>query len=111
MWVGRAALAPGGSTALLTHNTHAHGTHTHTRAHTLADAQNTISTLSDELGVFFSTAFHYEVPGPPPSDPILYLIANSLDTGELVYVQEVANPFYEILWLPSSVAKLPRRKH
>jgi len=32
---------------------------------------NTISTLSDEQGVFFSTAFHYENQGPPPSDPVL----------------------------------------
>ena len=86
----------------------AHATHSHAHTHARTP-QNTISTLSDELGVFFSTAFHYEVPGPPPSDPILYLIANSLDTGELVYVQEVINPFCEILWLPSSVAQA--RKH
>jgi len=62
---------------------------------------NTISTLSDELGVFFSTAFHYAVPSPP-SDPILHLLGNSLVDGELVYDEVVANPFCEILWLPSS---------
>ncbi len=62
---------------------------------------NTISTLSDELGVFFSTAFHYAVPSPP-ADPILHLLGNSLETGELVYNAIVANPFCEILWLPGA---------
>ena len=75
----------------------------HTRPHTPTEF-NTISTLSDELGVFFSTAFHYYVPGPPPSDPILYLLGNALDDGSLVYSEAVRNPFCEILWLPSSVA-------
>lgn len=64
---------------------------------------NSISTLSDELGVFFSTAFHYEVPAPP-SDPVLFLLGNSLDDGSLVYSEVVRNPYCEILWLPSSVA-------
>ena len=54
------------------------------------------------MGVFFSTAFHYAIPGPPPSDPILHLIGNSLATGELVYDAVVSNPFCEILWLPSA---------
>lgn len=63
---------------------------------------NTISTLEEGAGagILFSTAFHYEVPSPP-SDPILHLIGNSLDTGELVYDAVVANPFCEILWLPA----------
>lgn len=62
---------------------------------------NTISTLSDELGVFFSTAFHYEIPSPP-ADPILHLIGNSLDDGSLVYDEVVKNPFCEILWIPTA---------
>jgi hypothetical protein len=62
---------------------------------------NTISTLSDELGVLFSTAFHYAIPSPP-GDPILHLIGNNITTGELVYDAVVANPFCEILWLPGS---------
>lgn len=64
---------------------------------------NTISTLSDELGVFFTTAFHYAIPSPP-SDPILHLIGNSLTNGALVYDAIVSNPFCEILWLPTSIA-------
>lgn len=59
---------------------------------------NTISTIAPEIGVFFSTAFHYDVP-QPPSDPILHLIGNSLATGEIVYDEVVQNPFCEILWL------------
>lgn len=59
---------------------------------------NTISTIAPEIGVFFSTAFHYGVP-QPPSDPILHLIGNSLATGEIVYDEIVTNPFCEILWL------------
>lgn len=51
--------------------------------------------------MFFSTAFHYLNQGPPPSDPELHLIANSLTTGELVFDAVVLNPFCEILWLPS----------
>ena len=62
---------------------------------------NTISTVAPEIGVFFSTAFHYAVPGPPPSEPILHLIGNSLATGEIVYDEIVANPFCEIAWLPT----------
>ncbi len=62
---------------------------------------NTISTLSDELGVFFSTAFHYEIPSPP-ADPILHLIGNSLDNGALVFDEVVKNPFCEILWIPTA---------
>ena len=86
---------------LATHSTHTH-THTHTHAHSLTRAEfNTISTLSDELNVFFSTAFHYAVPSPP-ADPILHLIGNDLTTGELVYDAVVANPFCEILWLPGA---------
>lgn len=69
--------------------------------HPRATEFNTISTLSEELGVFFSTAFHYAVPSPP-SDPILHLIANDLTTGELVFDAEVLNPFCEILFLPSA---------
>ncbi len=65
---------------------------------------NTISTLSEADGLLFTTAFHYEVPGPPPSDPILYVLGNDLTTGELVYQREVRNPFCEILWLPTTVA-------
>ena len=33
---------------------------------------NTISTIAPQIGVFFSTAFHYAVPNPP-SDPILHV--------------------------------------
>jgi hypothetical protein len=33
---------------------------------------NTISTIAPEIGVFFSTAFHYAIPSPP-SDPILHV--------------------------------------
>jgi hypothetical protein len=62
---------------------------------------NTISTVAPEIGVFFSTAFHYEVPGPPPSEPVLHLVGNSLATGEVVYDEVVANPFCEIAWLPT----------
>ena len=61
---------------------------------------NTISTVAPEIGVFFSTAFHYDVPNPP-SDPILHLIGNSLATGEIVYDEIVQNPFCEILWTPA----------
>jgi len=43
---------------------------------------NTVSTIAPEIGAFFSTAFHYAQPGPPPSDPILHLIGNSLVDGE-----------------------------
>jgi hypothetical protein len=60
------------------------------------------STIAPEIGVFFSTAFHYANPGPPPSNPILHLLGNSLTTGAIVYDQVVANPFCEILWLPSA---------
>ena len=59
----------------------------------------TISTIAPEIGVFFSTAFHYGVP-QPPSDPILHLIGNSLTTGAIVYDATVQNPFCEIIWLP-----------
>ena len=67
---------------------------------------NTISTLEEGkgAGVLFSTAFHYENPGgggTPPSDPILHLIGNAMDTGELIYDALVANPLCEILWLPA----------
>jgi len=62
---------------------------------------NTISTIAPELGVFFSTAFHYGVP-QPPSDPILHLVGNSLATGAIVYDAVVQNPFCEILWLPAA---------
>jgi hypothetical protein len=61
---------------------------------------NTISTIAPEIGVFFSTAFHYGIPPPTPSDPILHLIGNSLQTGEIVYDVIVQNPFCEIAWLP-----------
>ena len=61
---------------------------------------NTISTVAPEIGVFFFTAFHYAIPGPPPSDPVLHLLGTSLATGEIVYDEIVANPFCEILWLP-----------
>ena len=60
---------------------------------------NTISTIAPEIGVFFSTAFHYEVQNPP-SDPILHLIGNSLATGEIIYDAVIQNPFCEILWTP-----------
>jgi hypothetical protein len=33
---------------------------------------NTISTVAPQIGVFFSTAFHYAIPNPP-SDPILHV--------------------------------------
>jgi hypothetical protein len=38
---------------------------------------NTISTIAPEIGVFFSTAFHYAIPSPP-SDPILHVRARLL---------------------------------
>jgi len=60
---------------------------------------NTISTIAPEIGVFFSTAFHYGQQ-QPPADPILHLIGNSLATGEIVYDSVITNPFCEILWLP-----------
>ena len=63
---------------------------------------NTISTISEDAGAFFFTAFHYAIPGPPPSDPILHLIGSDLTTGALVYDAVVANPFCEILWVPSA---------
>jgi hypothetical protein len=62
---------------------------------------NTISTIAPEIGAFFSTAFHYDMPGPPPSDPILHLVGNSLVDGSIIYDEVVANPFCEILWLPN----------
>jgi hypothetical protein len=62
---------------------------------------NSISTIAPEIGTFFFTAFHYEVPGPPPSDPILHLIGANLTTGSLNFDQIVQNPFCEILWIPS----------
>lgn len=58
---------------------------------------NTISTLSTELGVFFTTAFHYE----QPTVPILHLLGLSLKSGEIIYDTIVQNPFCEIAWLPS----------
>jgi hypothetical protein len=61
---------------------------------------NTISTIAPEIGTFFSTCFHYDVPGPPPSDPILHLIGNDIATGAIVYDEVVQNPFCEILWFP-----------
>lgn len=62
---------------------------------------NTISTIAPEIGVFFSTAFHYLVPPPNPADPVLHLIGNSLTTGEIVFDSVIQNPFCEILWLPT----------
>lgn len=62
---------------------------------------NTISTIAPEIGMFFSTIFHYAVP-QPPSDPILHLVGNSLTSGEIVYDAIVQNPFCEILWLPAT---------
>lgn len=64
---------------------------------------NTISTVAPEIGVFFSTAFHYGVPNPP-SDPILHLVGNSLTTGEIVFDEVIQNPFCEILWTPAPSA-------
>lgn len=61
---------------------------------------NTISTIAPEIGTLFFTAFHYAVPGPPPSDPILHLLGASLATGEITYDEVVQNPFDEILWSP-----------
>jgi hypothetical protein len=46
----------------------------------------------------FFTAFHYAIPGPPPSDPILHLVGASLATGEITYDEVVQNPFDEIVW-------------
>ena len=90
--------APRGASSL----THPHAPpHTHPAHNNPPTEFNTISTLSDELNVFFSTAFHYAVPSPP-ADPILHLIGNDLTTGELVYDAVVANPFCEILWLPGA---------
>ena len=61
---------------------------------------NSISTIAPEIGTMFFTAFHYENPGPPPSDPILHLIGANLSTGGLNFNDIVNNPFCEILWLP-----------
>lgn len=61
---------------------------------------NTISTIAPEIGTLFFTAFHYGVPGPPPSDPILHLLGASLETGEIIYDEVLQNPFDEILWSP-----------
>ena len=61
---------------------------------------NTISTIAPEISTLFFTAFHYENPGPPPSDPILHLVGASLATGEITYDEVVQNPFDEIVWLP-----------
>lgn len=59
---------------------------------------NTISTIAPEIGTLFFTAFHYAIPGPPPSDPILHLVGASLATGEITYDEVVQNPFDEIVW-------------
>lgn len=68
---------------------------------------NTISTIAPEIDTLFFTAFHYMVPGPPPSDPVLHLIGASLTTGAINYDEVVTNPFCEILWLPKTGARLP----